>query len=195
MRRAFVAVEGVTTMIPQGGTFVRRGVLAWDGMLAPPPVPGSSCEVIEQAIAAVHRDITRLEDLLRELLRARLWLPLPDGPKPVTDGSALTLPVIMTLEGEFVPAFTSVQRLGTWADPRRLRSDPASTSAPVRSGDPAWRRGPRDQAGPAVIRHVVVPFAGLADLLPPGLGIAINPGSSASLSLSLSPDAVAAFRP
>src|SRR5258708_5125465 len=163
-------------MIPQGGTFVRPGVLAWDGMLAPPPVPGSSCEVIEQAIAGALRDISHLEDLLRELAGAGLWLPLPDGPKPVTDGSALTLPVITTLEDEFVPAFTSVQRLGTWADPRRLRSDPASASAPMRSGDPAWRRDPRDHVGEAaVIRHVVVPFAGLASLLPPGLGIAINP--------------------
>jgi hypothetical protein len=178
-------------MIPQGGTFVRPGVLAWDGMLAPPPVSRSSCEVIEQAIAGALRDISLLDDLLGELARARLWLPLPDGPKPVTDGSALTLPVITTLEDEFVPAFTSVQRLGAWADPRLLRSDPASASAPVRSGDPAWRRGPRDHGATAVIRHVVVPFAGLAGLLPPGLGLAINPGSSASLSLH--PDAMAAF--
>jgi hypothetical protein len=180
-------------MIPQGGTFVRPGVLAWDGMLARPPGPGSSCEVIEQAIAGVLRDITRLEDLLGELARARLWLPLPDGPKPVTDGSAVTLPVITTLEDELVPAFTSVQRLGTWADPRRLRSDPASASGPVRSGDPAWRRDPWDHlAETAVLRHVVVPFAGLASVLPPGLGIAINPGSSASLSVH--PDAVAELR-
>jgi hypothetical protein len=180
-------------MIPRGGTFVRPGVLAWDGMLAPPPAAVSSCEVIEQAIAEALRDSTRLEDLLDELARARLWLPLPDGPKPVTDGSALTLQVIMTLEDEFVPAFTSVQRLGTWADPRRQRSDPASASAAVRSSDPAWRRDPWDQLGEtAVIRHVVVPFTGLASLLPPELGIAINPGTSASLSVH--PDAVAVFR-
>ncbi len=177
-------------MIPQGGTFVRPGVLAWDGMLSPPPVPVSSCEVIEQAIAAVLRDVTGLEDLLGELARARLWLPLPDGPKPVTDGSAVTLPVIVTLDNEFVPAFTSVQRLGTWADPRRLRSDPAYALAPVRSGDPPWRREPWDHLGEAaVIRHVVVPFTGLAALLPPGLGIAINPGSRTSLSIH--PDAIA----
>ena len=180
-------------MIPQGGTFVRPGVLAWDGMLAPPPVPVTSCEVIEQAIAGALRDIALLEDLLGELARARLWLPLPDGPKPVTDGSALTLPVIVTLEGEFVPAFTSVQRLGTWADPRRLRSGPASATAPVRSGDPAWRRDPWDHLGEtAVIRHVVVPFAGLAARLPPELGIAINPGSRASLSVH--PDALTELR-
>lgn len=180
-------------MIPQGGTFVRRGVLAWDGMLAPPPVPVTSCEVIEQAIAGALRDIALLEDLLAELARARLWLPLPDGPKRVTDGSALTLPVIVTLEDEFVPAFTSVQRLGTWADPRRLRSDPPSATALVRSGDPAWRRDPWGYLGEtAVIRHVVVPFAGLAGLLPPDLGIAVNPGSRASLSVHA--DAVAAFR-
>ena len=180
-------------MIPQGGTFVRPGVLAWDSMLAPPPVPGSSCEVMEQAIAAVLADVNRLEDLLDELARARLWLPLPDGPKPVTDGCAVTLPVIMTLEDEFVPAFTSVQRLGTWADPRRLRSGPANAAGPVRSGDPAWRRDPWDHLGEgAVIRHVVVPFAGLAKVLPPGLGIAINPGSRTSLRVH--PDALAELR-
>ena len=185
-------------MIPRGGTFIRPGVLAWDGVLSqpwPPSTAEPACEVIEQAIAAAIADITRLRDLLAELARARLWLPLPDGPKPVTDGSALTLPVIVTLEGEFVPAFTSVRRLGTWADPRRLRSDPAGVAgSPVRSGDPAWRRDPSEPAaGAALIRHVVVPFDGLARRLPPGRGVVINPGGGASLSVHA--DAVAAFRP
>lgn len=46
-------------MIPYGGTFVRPGVIAWDGTLASGAVPipqagYSSCEVIEQAIIGVH---------------------------------------------------------------------------------------------------------------------------------------------
>jgi hypothetical protein len=204
-------------MIPQGGTFVRPGVLAWDGPYsrarlaaqerAGSPFSGSSgsaarqpalgeasCEGIEQAIAsaiasAVIGGVAGTEDLLDELASARVWVPLPDGPKPVTDGSAVSLPVIMSLEGELVPAFTSVQRLGTWADPRRRRGSPAQAPGPVRSGDPAWLQpGP----GTGVLRHVIVPFAGLARLLPPGLGIVINPG--AGMSVSIYADALAALR-
>lgn len=217
-------------MIPQGGTFVRPGVLAWDGPYsrarlaaqcrAGSPLPGSpgpaprqpargeaSCEGIERAIAsaiggAAAGGMAGIEDLLDELARARLWVPLPDGPKPVTDGSAVSLPVIMSLEGEMVPAFTSVQRLGAWADPRRRRSqgvpggavpeggrDPGQEPGTVRSGDPAWlQRGP----GTGALRHVVVPFAGLARLLPPGLGIDVNPGTGAGVSIFA--DALAALR-
>jgi hypothetical protein len=190
-------------MIPYGGTFVRPGVIAWDGILAsgtvPAPRPGySSCEVVEQSIVSVRLagggeadDTARLAELAGELARALLWLPLPDGPKPVTNGSAIALPVIRCAGTDFVPAFTSVQRLGTWADPRTLRSEPGSRDAPLRSGDPAWVRDPVTRV--AMIRHVVVPFAGLARLLPPDLGIAINPGSS-GMSLRLCPDAIEVFR-
>jgi hypothetical protein len=200
-------------MIPYGGTFVRPGVIAWDGILASgtvrAPRPGySSCDVVEQAITSVPGedplgedaqgedtlgedapggDTARLAELAVELARARLWLPLPAGPKPVTDGSAIVLPVIRCAGTDFVPAFTSVQRLGAWADPRTMRSDPGSQDAPLRSGDPAWLRDPVSRV--AMIRHVVVPFTGLARLLPPDLGIAINPGSG-GMSLRLCPDAI-----
>ena len=200
-------------MIPNGGTFVRPGVIAWDGIMAAGAGlgagPGScSCDVIEQAITAAADDPERLPDLLAELARTRLWLPLPDGPGPVTDGSAVFLPVITWVpeitspsgvshggvppddsrgETDFVPAFTSVQRLAAWADPRSMRSDPASAAGPARSGDPAWVR---DVAtGTGMIRHVVVPFSGLAGRLPPGLGIAVNPGTG--LAVRVFPDAVA----
>jgi hypothetical protein len=198
-------------MIPNGGRFVRPGVIAWDGIMAAGAGlgagPGScSCDVIEQAIAAAADDPERLPDLLAELARTRLWLPLPDGPGPVTDGSAVFLPVITWVpeiappsgplpggaspddsrgETDFVPAFTSVQRLAAWADPRSMRSDPASAAGPVRSGDPAWVR----DIATGMIRHVVVPFPGLAGRLPPGLGIAVNPGTG--LAVRVFPDAVA----
>jgi hypothetical protein len=171
--------------------------------------PGScSCDVIEQAITAAADDPERLGDLLAELGRTRLWLPLPDGPGPVTDGSAIFLPVITWVPDtaappgaprgavppgdscggtDFVPAFTSVQRLAAWADPRSMRSDPASAAGPVRSGDPAWVRD--IATGTGMIRHVVVPFPGLAGRLPPGLGIAVNPGTG--LAVRVFPDAVA----
>ena len=192
-------------MIPNGGTFLRPGAIAWDGLLSPGPGSAdrlgySSCEVVEQAIAAALADLERLPELLDELAEARLWLPLPDGPKPVTDGSAIVLPVVMGPHpadgptdsdqedsGDFVPAFTSVQRLGTWADPRTLRADPASTAGSLRSGDPAWVRDLA--AGTGLVRHIVVPFLGLVSLMPAGMGIAINPGSG--LGLQLCPAAVA----
>jgi hypothetical protein len=178
-------------VIPNGGTFVRPGVIAWDGFLTPGAGPAhataySSCEVVEQAITAALADAGRLAQLLTELARARLWLPLPDGPKPVTDGSAVVLPVITCAGTDFVPAFTSVQRLTIWADPRTMRSDPASAAGPVRSGDPPWVRDLA--AGTGTVRHVVVPLLGLASRLPAGLGIAINPGTGASLRVC--PDAV-----
>jgi hypothetical protein len=183
-------------MIPNGGTFVRPGVIAWDGVIATGAghqagAGYSSCEGVEQAITGAADDPGRLPDLIAELARARLWLPLPDGPKPVTDGSAVLLPVITWVSGtvgtDFVPAFTSVQRLAAWADPRTMRSDPASATGPVRSGDPAWVRD--IATGTGMIRHVVVPFAGLAGRLPPGVGIAVNPGTRPGLRVC--PDAIA----
>jgi SseB protein N-terminal domain len=192
-------------MIPNGGTFVRPGAIAWDGLLSPSPASAGraqhfSCEVVEQAIAAALADLDRLPDLLDALAEARLWLPLPDGPKPVTDGSAIVLPVMAcphpagegaaAAPGEgcdLVPAFTSVQRLGTWSDPRALRADPAATAGPLRSGDPARVRD--IAAGTGVVRHIVVPFPGLVSRLPPEVGIAINPGSG--LGVQLCPAAIA----
>jgi hypothetical protein len=179
-------------MIPDGGTIVRPGVIAWDGMLSGGSPPGQySCETIEQAIMAVTSDaapgeLAGLDDLLSELARCRLWLPLPGDTARVTDGSAVVLPLITCDDDGFVPAFTSVQRLGAWCDPRTMRRDPADASGPVRCGDPAWARDMASEA--SLARHVVVPFAGLASLLPPGLGIAINPGTG--LSLHVFPDAV-----
>jgi hypothetical protein len=101
----------------------------------------------------VIRDADRMNDLLDELGRARLWLPLPGGRRPVTDGSAVALPTVTYLGAEFVPAFTSPRRLGDWA---------GDTQAAA---------------------HIVVPAAGLARRLPTGFGIAINPGAEASVPI------------
>jgi SseB protein N-terminal domain/SseB protein C-terminal domain len=98
-----------------GGTFVRPGALAWGGTKDAPDGAYSSCEAVEQALAAVAKDPDRMDDLLDELSRARLWVPLPADREPVTDGSAVALPTVIYLGAEFVPGFTSIQRLASWA--------------------------------------------------------------------------------
>jgi SseB protein N-terminal domain/SseB protein C-terminal domain len=203
-----------------GGTFVRPGALAWGGTKSAPDGAYSSCEAVEQALGAVVKDPDRMEDLLDELSRARLWVPLPPGPRPVTDGSAVSLPTVTYLESEFVPCFTSIQRLATWV---RSASQPqnAKTAVPsqptaghARGGRPASHRAPDyakgqypgtqspagryprgeyqfadverpwQRAGDArVAPHIVVPAAALARHLPPGLGIALNPGAEASVPI------------
>jgi hypothetical protein len=64
-------------------------------------------------LAAAAKDPDQVTDLLDELSRGRLWLPLPDA-SPVTDGSAVLLPTVTYLGAEFVPAFTSAERLAGW---------------------------------------------------------------------------------
>ena len=101
----------------EGGTFIRPGAVGWGlGGKAQPDGgrtnPNSSA-VIEHALAAAVKDPDRVTDLLDELSRGKLWLPLPDD-RPVTDGSAVLLPTVTYLGAEFVPAFTSAQRLADW---------------------------------------------------------------------------------
>ncbi|HEY3734925.1 MAG TPA: enhanced serine sensitivity protein SseB C-terminal domain-containing protein [Streptosporangiaceae bacterium] len=115
-----------------------------------------SDEAVARALAAAIKDADRVADLLDVLSDGRLWVPLPDDGRPVTDGSSLTLPTVTYLGSEFVPAFTSADELIS------LMTDPAD--------------GP-----PPVIPHVIVPAADLARALPPDLGIALNPGAGASV--------------
>jgi hypothetical protein len=96
----------------RGGTFVRPGAFAWGR------APGTDRDpaLVEDALAAAAKDPDRIGDLLGELRRARLWLPLPDTDGPVTDGSAVHLPTVTYLGAEFVPAFSSAGRLAAWSD-------------------------------------------------------------------------------
>jgi SseB protein N-terminal domain/SseB protein C-terminal domain len=185
-----------------GGTFVRPGALAWGGTKDAPDGAYSSCEAVEQALAAVAKDPDRMDDLLDELSRARLWVPLPAGPRPVTDGSAVALPTVTYLGAEFVPGFTSIQRLASWTRPadspgqspgsaagRAQRSRPPVPSQPT-GGHPRGEyqfadvERPWQRAGDArVAPHIVVPAAALARHLPAGLGIALNPGAEASVPI------------
>jgi type III secretion system (T3SS) SseB-like protein len=158
-------VTDLTSPLAYGGTFVRPGAFAW----GPPGAltPSADSVIVEDALAIAVKDHDRVADLLDELRRGRLWLPLPDGDGPVTDGSAVHLPTVTYLGAEFVPAFTSASRLAAW---------PGGGLIPA-------------QAQPDVVPHIVVPAAELARLLPPGLGIAINPGAEASVPVY--PDGVA----
>jgi SseB protein N-terminal domain/SseB protein C-terminal domain len=148
-----------TSAMSQGATFVRPGAMAW-GQGDPGgqgPANPATPAAIEHALAAAVKDPGQVTDLLDELSRGRLWLPLPDA-RPVTDGSAVMLPTVTYLGAEFVPAFTSAGRLARWLD--------------------------RDPVPPfAAMPHIVVPAADLARRMPAGVGIALNPGAEASVPI------------
>jgi len=150
-----------TSAMSQGGTFMRPGAVAW-GQPGPRQDPRAAAEpaspaAIEHALAAAAKDPGQVTDLLDELSRGRLWLPLPEA-RPVTDGSAVLLPTVTYLEAEFVPAFTSAGRLASW-----LGQEP----------EPPF----------AAMPHIVVPAAELARRMPAGVGIALNPGAGASMPI------------
>jgi type III secretion system (T3SS) SseB-like protein len=179
-----------------GGTFVRPGAVAWGGVRSAHVGAYSSCEAVEQALTAVTKDAGRMGDLVWELARARLWVPLPAGRGPVTDGSAVILPTVTYLGAEFVPCFTSVQRLAAWADAadadgtarrpdavpgQRIGGSHAVSHPP---GEYAFADVERrwQRAGDSrVVPHIVVPAAAIARRLPAGLGIALNPGAESSV--------------
>jgi SseB protein N-terminal domain len=139
-------------------------------------------DAMERALAEAARDSSKLGDLLDELSRGRLWLPLPEDGRPVTDGTAVRLPTLKYLGAEFVPGFTSAARLrGTVPRPRPpLPAGPGIPALPPVSGVHAL---------PPVKPHIVVPVAALAQLLPPDIGIALNP--SAGESVPVYPEGVA----
>lgn len=153
--------------LAQGGTLVRPGALAWGS------APGSrgggrgtggqtaDGELLEKVLASLTGDDGHACDaLFGELARARVWIPLPDREEPVTDGSAVDLPVVTYLGTDFVPCFTSPDRLARYGG-----------------------RRPRRTADVRRIPHIVVPAAALARRLPPGLGLALNPGAEASVPI------------
>src|SRR3984885_285746 len=166
-----------------GGTIIRPGAVAWGGLRDARDSRYSSGESIERILASALADPGLLPALLAELAGTRLWVPLPVRRRPFTDGTAIRLPLIGYTETEtdFVPCFTSVQRLTRWADD--VEADP-SGGADVDEfhfggGGRQWQR-----AGDArVVPHVVVPAAGLARRLPAGLGLALNPDGAPGLPL------------
>jgi SseB protein N-terminal domain/SseB protein C-terminal domain len=134
-------------------------VVTDDNTATPAPASPPPEDAVERALDAAVADPARVGDLLDELRVARLWVPLPDDGRAVTDGSAVNLPTVTYLGSEFVPAFTSARRLAA------ASTTGASTDDPVGPPTP----------------HMVVRTADLAGLLPAPLGIALNPGAGASV--------------
>ena len=115
----------------QGGTFMRPGAIGWGHPGQPAaPQPELPPAAIEHALAAATKDPDRVIELLDELSRGRLWLPLPEDERPVTDGSAVQLPTVTYLGAEFVPAFTSAWQLADWHE----RAKQASARQAVTQG-------------------------------------------------------------
>jgi len=164
----------------QGGTFMRPGAVAWGYPdQSGTPQPSLTPAATEHALAAAAKDPDRVTDLLDELSRGRLWLPLPDNERPVTDGSAVLLPTVTYLGAEFVPAFTSAEQLTAWPG-RGKSAGQVSVPAEHLPDDPGRQSGD----GPfAAMPHIVVPAAELARLLPAGIGIALNPWAEASVPI------------
>jgi hypothetical protein len=170
-----------------GGTIMRPNGVTWGHHGAPDTAqagtdPGNFATpaAIEHALAAAAEDAARVTDLLDELSRGRLWLPLPDDERPVTDGSAVTLPTVTYRGAEFVPAFTSARELAAW---NRTGGSLGRGSVPA-SRLPQEDAAPRSGESPsAATPHIVVPAADLARLLPAGVGIALNPGTRASIPI------------
>jgi type III secretion system (T3SS) SseB-like protein len=165
-----------------GGTIIRPGAVAWGGLRDARDSRYSSGESIERILASALADPGLLPALLAELAGTRLWVPLPVRRRPFTDGTAIRLPLIGYTETDtdFVPCFTSVQRLTRWADD--VEADTGGGNADEFRGGGGGRQWQR--AGDArVVPHVVVPAAGLARRLPAGLGLALNPGDAPGLPL------------
>jgi hypothetical protein len=137
----------------------------------------ADASAVERALAAAVRDSARVGDLLDALSRGRLWLPLPEDGRPVTDGSAVNLPVVTYLGSDFVPAYTSVGRLLACA----ASPDGTRSCAAARGSTGPGTAGASTAQPPLVVPHVVVPAAELARRLPGTLGIALNPGAGESV--------------
>jgi hypothetical protein len=170
---------------PRGTTIIRPGAVAWGGLPDARDGGYSSCEAVERALAAVARNPAELPGLLTELAPSRLWVPLPH--RPFTDGTAVRLPLIRYQDADFVPCFTSVQRLNAWAGRAEAAALDPVTGAELPGTNPAGAGGDGrywQRAGDArLVPHVVLPAIGLARRLPPGVGLAINPESSPGLPL------------
>jgi hypothetical protein len=139
--------------------------------IAPAAGPSAPAEPVEQALAAAVQDADRIGELLDALRSARLWLPLPEDGRPVITGGAVILPTVSYLGSEFVPAYSSARLLERFG-----RLTPLEPAAP---GLRAAELASEQQA--EAVPHVVVRAADLARLLPPAIGIALNPGAAQSL--------------
>jgi hypothetical protein len=163
----------------RGGTIIRPGAVAWGGMRDSTDSGYSSCEAIERILAAVAADAGQLPGLLTELAATRLWVPLPVRQRPFTDGTAVRLPLVEAEGEDFVPCFTSVQRLTAWVDAADSHRAAPSEEFQFAGSGRRWQRA----GDTRVVPHLVVPAAGLARRLPSALGLALNADGAHGLPL------------
>jgi hypothetical protein len=163
-----------------GSTILRPGAVAWGSLRDTLEGAYPSCEAVEQLLASVASHAGQLGTLLAELTKTKVWVPLPVEPQRFTDGTAIVLPTVRSAGSDFIPCFTSVQRLNSWA---------TGGAAPV-SGQGTGEYGFTDvgrrwqRAGDSrTVPHIVVSAAGLAQRLPAGTGLVLNPDSEAGLPL------------
>ena len=142
-----------TSAMSRGGTFMRPGAMAWghgaqdDPAVQDPATPA----VVEDALATAVKGPERVTALLDELSRGRLWLPLPDA-SPVTDGSAVLLPTVTYLGAEFVPAFTSAERLAGWPGKMAVPAPSPGESERLSASSSAPSSTDRDRSSPSTSR-------------------------------------------
>jgi hypothetical protein len=149
---------------------------------AGPVAPSTPGAPVEAALTAAVQDADHIGELLDVLRSARLWLPLPADGRAVITGGAVTLPTVSYLGHEFVPAYSSAHLLQLFGRPARPGAQPPASSADQEpGGQPAAPVTMARDADP--VPHVVVRAADLARLLPPAIGIALNPGAAESLPL------------
>lgn len=151
-----------------------------------PATPGEpEPNAVEPALAAAIQDPTRIADLLDALRSARLWLPLPGpgapgGPArtrtgaPVGSPGAVTLPTVVYLGCDFIPAYTSAELLTELAGRDHTGHAGPDLADPGRSGRRTVLPG-------GCVPHIVVRAADLARLMPPDVGIALNVGATESV--------------
>jgi hypothetical protein len=94
------------------------------------------------------------------------------------------LPIVTYLGAEFVPAFTSAQRLATWLGRTTGPAGQAGSFVPPQhQGESELSRLSSGDGPFAAMPHIVVPAAELAKRLPSSVGIALNPGAEASVPI------------
>jgi hypothetical protein len=163
-----------------GSTILRPGAVAWGSHRDTLEGAYPSCEAVERLLALVTSDAGQLGILLAELTKTRVWVPLPVAPQRFTDGAAIVLPTVQSGGIDFIPCFTSVQRLNSWATGGGAAVPGAGTGEyGFTDVGRRWQRAGDSR----VVPHIVVPAGGLTQRLPPGTGMVLNPDSEAGLPL------------
>ena len=99
------------------------------GQAGQPPADPATPVTVEYALAAAAKDPDRVTDLLDELSRGRLWLPLPESARSPTGAvqravaavPELRFPIDVTFPGENEPDQVDAW-ISAYAEPFYIRS-------------------------------------------------------------------------